>query len=60
MVFLFKPKGGERMGVVIGFAMIIFTLVVGTAIGMKANKNVRSFNDEEHEIFVGNEAEKES
>ena len=48
------------MGVVIGFTMIIFTLVVGTAIGMKANKNVRSFNDEEHEIFVGNEAEKES
>ncbi|MED3561946.1 hypothetical protein [Bacillus xiapuensis] len=46
------------MEVVVGFAMIVFTLVVGTAIGMKANRNVRSFNDEEHEIFVGNETEK--
>jgi hypothetical protein len=43
------------MEVVIGFAMVIFTLAVGTAIGVKANKNVRAFNEEEHEIFVGRE-----
>jgi hypothetical protein len=41
------------MEVVIGFALVIFTLAVGTAIGLKANKNVRLFNEEEHEIFVG-------
>lgn len=39
--------------VFIGFALVIITLVVGTAIGVKANKNVRAFNEEEHEIFVG-------
>ncbi|MGG1678080.1 hypothetical protein ACIFOT_20410 [Neobacillus sp. NRS-1170] len=41
------------MGVVIGFALVLFTLSVGAAIGVRANKNVRAFNEEEHEIFVG-------
>ncbi|MEH7109685.1 hypothetical protein [Bacillus sp. JJ1764] len=41
------------MEVFIGFALVIITLVVGTAIGMNANKNVRTFKEEEHEIFVG-------
>ena len=41
------------MEVLIGFALVIITLAVGTAIGLKANKNVRSFNEDEHEIFVG-------
>jgi hypothetical protein len=39
--------------VLIGFALVIITLAVGTAIGLKANKNVRSFNEDDHEIFVG-------
>ncbi|WP_169802744.1 hypothetical protein [Neobacillus soli] len=43
------------MEVVIGFAMVLFTLAVGTAIGIRANKNVRAFKEEEHEIFVGRE-----
>jgi hypothetical protein len=46
-------KGGEVMEVVIGFALVIITLLTGTAIGMHANKNVRAFKEEEHEIFVG-------
>lgn len=37
----------------IGFSLIVIILVVGTAIGIKANKNVRSFSEDEHEIFVG-------
>ncbi|MGJ7913007.1 hypothetical protein [Neobacillus sp. LXY-1] len=41
------------MEVFIGFTLVIITLVVGTAIGMNANKNVRTFKEEEHEIFVG-------
>jgi hypothetical protein len=41
------------MEVVIGFALVIITLLTGTAIGMHANKNVRAFKEEEHEIFVG-------
>lgn len=41
------------MEVFIGFALVLITLVVGTAIGMHANKNVRAFKEEEHEIFVG-------
>lgn len=41
------------MEVLIGFALVIITLAVGTAIGLKANKNVRSFNEDDHEIFVG-------
>ncbi|MEH7332112.1 hypothetical protein V7161_05705 [Neobacillus drentensis] len=41
------------MGVVIGFALVLLTLAAGTAIGVRANKNVRAFNDGEHEIFVG-------
>ncbi|MDQ1145631.1 MAG: hypothetical protein ABGX20_23500 [Bacillus sp. (in: firmicutes)] len=43
------------MEVVIGFALVIITLVVGSAIGLRANKNVRAFNEEEHEIFVGSD-----
>lgn len=46
------------MGVIIGFSLIVLILVVGTAIGIKANKNVRSFNEEDHEIFVGEMNEK--
>ncbi len=41
------------MEVLIGFGLVLLTLVVGTAIGMNANKNVRAFKEEEHEIFVG-------
>jgi hypothetical protein len=40
------------MEVFIGFALVVITLCVGTAIGMNANKNVRAFKEEEHEIFV--------
>ncbi|MEH7505777.1 hypothetical protein V7152_28130 [Neobacillus drentensis] len=43
------------MEVVIGFALVLVTLAVGTAIGFMANKNVRAFKEEEHEIFVGRE-----
>lgn len=43
------------MEVMIGFGLIILTLFVGTAIGVTANKNVRNFKEEDHEIFVGNE-----
>jgi hypothetical protein len=43
------------MEVFIGIALVIITLAVGTAIGLKANKNVRTFKEEEHEIFVGRE-----
>ncbi|WP_156431419.1 hypothetical protein [Bacillus sp. FJAT-29814] len=41
------------MEVVIGFALVIITLLTGTAIGINANRNVRAFKEEEHEIFVG-------
>ncbi|WP_187373189.1 hypothetical protein [Bacillus rubiinfantis] len=40
------------MAVFIGCALVVITLCVGTAIGLHANKNVRSFNEAEHEIFV--------
>lgn len=43
------------MEVFIGFALVAITLAVGTAIGVKANRNVRAFKEEEHEIFVGRE-----
>lgn len=46
------------MSVFIGFALVIITLAVGTAIGMKANNNVRAFNEDEHEIFVGRDTKK--
>lgn len=46
------------MEVFLGFAMVIFTLAVGTAIGMRANSKVRAFNEEEHEIFVGRKDKK--
>jgi hypothetical protein len=52
---LTKERGGKQMEVFIGFALVIITLAVGTAIGLKANKNVRTFKEEEHEIFVGRE-----
>ncbi|WP_159433140.1 hypothetical protein [Bacillus massilinigeriensis] len=42
------------MEVFIGFGLVLFTLIVGTAIGVNANKNVRAFKEEDHEIFVGN------
>ncbi|WP_342431746.1 hypothetical protein [Neobacillus sp. FSL H8-0543] len=45
------------MGVIIGFALVLLTLGVGTAIGLNANKNVRAFKEEDHEIFVGRENE---
>lgn len=48
-----QQKGGKEMEVFFGFALVLFTLVVGTAIGVRANKNVRAFNDDDHEIFVG-------
>jgi hypothetical protein len=54
----YQKKGGKTMEVLLGFAMVLFTLAVGTAIGMKANRNVRNFNDEEHEIFVGRKDKK--
>lgn len=41
------------MEVVLGFALVLLTLAVGTSIGVRANKNVRAFKEEEHEIFVG-------
>jgi hypothetical protein len=41
------------MEVFIGFALVLLTLGVGTAIGLNANKNVRDFKEEDHEIFVG-------
>lgn len=40
------------MEVFIGFALVVFTLAAGTAIGLHANKNVRAYKEEEHEIFV--------
>jgi hypothetical protein len=46
------------MAVSIGFALVVITLVVGTAIGMKANSSVRTFNEDEHEIFVGSDQKK--
>jgi hypothetical protein len=51
-------KGGMRMEVFLGFAMVILTLAVGTAIGIRANSNVRAFSEEEHEIFVGRKGKK--
>lgn len=41
------------MELFLGVVLVLFTLAVGTAIGMKANSNVRAFNEDEHEIFVG-------
>ncbi|MEH7439635.1 hypothetical protein V7182_19435 [Neobacillus drentensis] len=43
------------MEVLIGIALVIITLAVGSAIGLRANKNVRAFKEEEHEIFVGSD-----
>jgi hypothetical protein len=43
------------METIVGFGLVLVTLVMGTAIGLKANKNVKAFKDEEHEIFVGRE-----
>lgn len=45
------------MELLLGIALFLLTIFVGTAIGMKANQNVREFKDDEHEIFVGNEAD---
>lgn len=47
------------MEVLLGFLLIIVTLAVGTGIGVKANNNVRNFNEEEHEIFVGSNGKKQ-
>lgn len=41
------------MEVFIGFGMVLLTLIVGTLIGVNANKNVREFKEDDHEIFVG-------
>ncbi|MDP4161743.1 MAG: hypothetical protein Q8906_10785 [Bacillota bacterium] len=46
------------MEVFVGIALIILTILVGTAIGLKANKNVRSFKEAEHEIYVGQKMKK--
>jgi hypothetical protein len=43
------------METIVGFGLVLVTLVMGTAIGLKANKNVKAFKDEDHEIFVGRE-----
>jgi hypothetical protein len=38
---------------VLGLSLIVATCVVAVAIGIIANRNVRSFNEEEHESFLG-------
>jgi hypothetical protein len=37
----------------LGLSLIVATCLVAVAIGIIANRNVRSFNEEAHESFLG-------
>lgn len=39
----------------LGIILVLVTLGVAVAIGRKANKSVRSFDDAKHENFIGSE-----
>lgn len=37
---------------VVGILLVCLTLTVAIAIGAKANRSVREYNEQEHEMFV--------